>query len=47
MRVPSNACCVGGPDREEAPVRGRTLLIILSLYGAIGFFAYAVSVFYP
>ena len=46
MRVPSNACCVGAPDREEAPVSERALVIILALYGAIGAFAYAVTVFY-
>ena len=45
MRVPLNACCVGGPDREEMPVSGRMLLIITSLYGAIGFFAYAAAFF--
>ena len=47
MRVPSNGCCVGGPDREEAPVSGQAFLVILSLFGALGFLAYAVAFFQP
>ncbi|MDR3525897.1 MAG: hypothetical protein P4L57_01370 [Rhizomicrobium sp.] len=46
MRVPSAACCVGTPDREEPPIETNALLIITAIYGAIGFFAYAVALFY-
>ncbi|NIK87835.1 hypothetical protein FHS83_001153 [Rhizomicrobium palustre] len=47
MRAPSNACCVGGPDREMQPLAGRVVLAIASIYGAIAFFAYAVMVLHP
>jgi hypothetical protein len=45
MRVPMSGCCVGGPDREVAPVSGRALLVIVSMFGALGFLAYAVAFF--
>jgi hypothetical protein len=46
MRVPSYGCCVGGPDREQAPISGQALLGILSIFGALGFLAYAVTFFH-
>ncbi len=46
MRASLNACCAGGPDREEQPTGTNAFLIIVSIYGAIGFFAYAVAVLY-
>ena len=46
MRVPSNACCVGAPDHDEVPIEARAVLIITAIYGAIGFFAYAVAFYY-
>ena len=36
MRVPSYGCCVGGPDREQAPISGQALLGILSIFGSLG-----------
>jgi len=45
MQVPSYGCCVGGPDREQAPVSGQAFLAIVSIVGAIAFFAYTVAFF--
>jgi len=47
MRLPTSGCCVGGPDREEAPISSQALLVILSIFGALGFLAYAVAFFHP
>lgn len=46
MAVPSNACCVGGPDREETPVFRQVFLAVLSIFGAFGFLAYAAAFFH-
>jgi hypothetical protein len=46
MRVPSSGCCVGAPDREQVPVSGQALLAILSIFGSLGFLAYAVAFFH-
>ncbi len=34
MRVPLNACCLGGPAAEQPPVSAGTMLVLAALYGA-------------
>lgn len=46
MKIPSNACCIGGPDREDAVVSERLLLTIFVFYGVLSILTCAVAFFF-
>ncbi len=43
MRVPIDACCVGGPAKEMSAVSGGALLVIAAAYGVLGLIALAAT----
>jgi hypothetical protein len=43
MHIPPDACCIDGLDNEEKPVFGRAFLTVLSVLGAVGYLAYALT----
>ena len=43
MRVPIDACCVGGPAQEQSPVSAVALLVIAAIYRAGALLVLAIT----
>lgn len=43
MRVPVDACCVGGPAQEQSAVSATALLVIAAIYGLGALLVLAVT----